>query len=85
MQSKSGSDLEIRILSDMTYHHGATTMMTGPVHTAGEHADLYAPGKNIVISQGQQVRHMDEWRQGRHEPASGPQLGNRGSTGKAYQ
>jgi uncharacterized protein (DUF305 family) len=63
LQSKSGSDFETAFLSDMSHHHAMAIMMAGPVLMGADHADLFTLAENIAISQGQEIKQMDEWLQ----------------------
>jgi uncharacterized protein (DUF305 family) len=63
LQSRTGADFETAFLSDMSHHHAMAIMMTGPVLMGGHHDDLFTLAENVAISQGQEVRQMDEWLQ----------------------
>jgi uncharacterized protein (DUF305 family) len=77
LQAKTGSEFETAFLSDMSHHHAMAIMMTGPVLMGGHHADLFTLAENIAITQGQEIRQMDEWLQawyGIDRPLDGPML-----------
>jgi uncharacterized protein (DUF305 family) len=63
LQSMSGSDFETAFLSDMSHHRAMAIMMTGPVLMGGDHAELFTLAENSAISQGEEVKQMDEWLQ----------------------
>jgi len=63
LQSNSGPEFEVAFLSDMSQHHAMAITMSGPVLMAGYHHELFTLAENIVISQGQEIRQMDEWLQ----------------------
>ena len=59
----TGGQFEIMFMSAMAKHHAMAIMMAAPVLTSGWHADLYTLAEDIVISQGQEIRQMDQWLQ----------------------
>jgi len=61
LQSTSGSEFETAFLSEMSHHHAMAIMMAAPVLMGGHHADLFTLAENVVVSQGQEIRQMDEW------------------------
>lgn len=61
LEAKSGGDFDIEFMSAMTDHHAMALMMAAPVLIHGHHADLYTLAENIVISQGQEIKQMDQW------------------------
>ncbi len=61
LDAKSGGDFDIEFMSAMTDHHAMALMMAAPVLIHGHHADLYTLAENIVISQGQEIKQMDQW------------------------
>jgi uncharacterized protein (DUF305 family) len=63
LQSTTGPEFEVGFLSDMSQHHAMAIMMSAPVLMAVYHRDLFTLAENIVISQGQEIRQMDEWLQ----------------------
>jgi uncharacterized protein (DUF305 family) len=63
LQSKSGPEFEVAFMSDMIQHHAMAIMMSAPVLMAGYHHDLLTLAENVVMSQGQEIRQMDEWLQ----------------------
>ena len=50
-------------MSEMSHHHVMAVMMAAPVLMGGYHGDLFTLPENVVISQGQEIRQMDEWLQ----------------------
>lgn len=61
LAAKTGADFDVEFLSVMTDHHAMAVMMAAPVLMGGHHADLYTLAEGIVITQGQEIRQMDEW------------------------
>jgi uncharacterized protein (DUF305 family) len=61
LQSLRGSEFETAFLSEMSHHHSMAVIMAAPVLMGGHHADLFTLAENVVISQGQEIRQMDEW------------------------
>lgn len=61
LEAKSGADFEIEFLGAMVDHHAMALMMAAPVLINGHHADLYTLAEDIVISQGKEIKQMDEW------------------------
>lgn len=62
LQAKAGgAAFDIEFMSAMTDHHAMAIMMAAPVLMAAHHAYLYTLAENIVISQGEEIRQMDEW------------------------
>ncbi len=63
LNNRSGADFEVAFLSAMSHHHAEAIMMTGPVLMGGHHADLFTLAENIAVSQGEEIRQMDQWLQ----------------------
>ena len=61
LRAKSGGDFDIEFMSAMTDHHAMAVMMAAPVLISGHHADLYTLAQTVVISQGEEIKQMDEW------------------------
>jgi len=61
LETKTGADFDVEFLSAMTGHHAMAVMMAAHVLMRGHHADLYTLAEGVVISQGQEIRQMDEW------------------------
>lgn len=61
LAAKTGADFDVEFLSAMTDHHAMAVMMAAPVLMRGHHADLYTLAEGIVVTQGQEIRQMDEW------------------------
>jgi uncharacterized protein (DUF305 family) len=61
LRTKSGPDFDIEFMSAMTDHHAMAVMMAAPLLIAGHHAYLYELAERIVVSQGEEIKQMDEW------------------------
>ncbi len=61
LEAKTGADFDVQFMSAMIDHHAMAVMMAAPVLISGHHADLVTLAENVVISQGQEIRQMDEW------------------------
>lgn len=61
LESKTGADFDVEFMSAMAEHHSQAVIMAGAVLAAGHHEDLYTLAENVVISQGLEIRQMDEW------------------------
>lgn len=61
LEAKTGADFDVEFMSAMIDHHAMAVMMAAPVLINGHHADLVTLAENVVISQGQEIRQMDEW------------------------
>jgi uncharacterized protein (DUF305 family) len=61
LDAKSGADFDVAFMKAMIQHHSMAIMMAAPVLTAGYHQDLVTLSENIVISQGNEIRQMDQW------------------------
>lgn len=61
LDAKSGADFDIEFMKAMIEHHSMAIAMGAPVLTSGYHQDLTTLAENIVISQGQEIRQMDQW------------------------
>lgn len=61
LRTLSGPAFDVEFLSMMTDHHAMAVMMATTVLIGGHHADLYTLAEDVVISQGQEIRQMDEW------------------------
>jgi uncharacterized protein (DUF305 family) len=71
----SGPEFDVEFLSAMTDHHSMAVMMAAPVLMSGHHADLYALAENVVITQGEEIKRMDEYLDrfyGVRRPLEGP-------------
>lgn len=61
LEVKTGADFDIEYMSATVDHHALAIMMASPVLIAGHHEDLYTLAEEIVISQGEEIKRMDEW------------------------
>jgi uncharacterized protein (DUF305 family) len=61
LETKSGADFDVEFMSAMVDHHAMAVMMAAPVLIGGHHADLYTLAENVVISQGEEIKQLDEW------------------------
>jgi len=61
LRSKSGRDFDVAFMSGMIDHHAMAVMMAAPILIHGHHAALYTLAEQIIVSQGQEIRQMDEW------------------------
>lgn len=61
LEAKTGTDFDVEFMSAMIDHHAMAVMMAAPILISGHHADLVTLAENLVISQGQEIRQMDEW------------------------
>jgi uncharacterized protein (DUF305 family) len=61
LESLSGAEFDIEFLSAMTDHHAMAVMMATPVLIGGHHAELYELAETVVISQGEEIKQMDEF------------------------
>jgi uncharacterized protein (DUF305 family) len=61
LRSMTGRDFDVAFMSGMIDHHAMAVMMAAPILIHGHHADLYTLAEQIVVSQGQEIRQMDEW------------------------
>lgn len=79
LDAKTGSDFDVAFMSAMSHHHAMAVAMAGPVLMGGHHADLFTRAENIVISQGEEIKQMDEWLDawyGVKRPLEGPVMGS---------
>lgn len=79
LDAKTGGDFDVAFMSAMSHHHAMAVAMAGPVLMGGHHADLFTRAENIVISQGQEIKQMDEWLDtwyGVKRPLEGPVTGS---------
>lgn len=61
LERASGDDFDIAFMSAMISHHSMAIMMAVPVLMAGSHGELRSLAAGIVISQGEEIRQMQEW------------------------
>lgn len=61
LEAKTGADFDIEFMSALADHHGTAIMMAAPMLISGHHEELYTVAENVVISQGEEIRQMDQW------------------------
>lgn len=59
--NKSGAEFDVEFMSLMTDHHAMALMMAAMVLIHGHHEDLYTLAEQIVLTQGEEIRQMDQW------------------------
>jgi uncharacterized protein (DUF305 family) len=75
LEALIGPAFDVEFMSAMTDHHAMAIAMAAPVLIHGHHEDLYTLAERIVISQGEEIRQMDEWLQRWYDvrrPLEGP-------------
>lgn len=63
LEALTGPAFDVEFMSAMTDHHAMAIGMAVPVLIHGHHEDLYTLAQRIVISQGEEIKQMDEWLQ----------------------